>query len=155
MKLEIEYPLRGSRKFYRGTWELHEEELIQMVPGEVVGDQPVFLLIPGDNIRIDGKVYHVISHELRFKENSTRRVYGFVYKLEKGKYVPPEWIEIAEYLNNPAYNDTLFLGGKHMKEDFTKWTKQNLVHLAEFLQNYDPVTWERLFSAYDEWKRGN
>ena len=93
MKLELER-LHPRRIYANAKWKLEDDKLIQSVPSENVQETISFTLNPGDNIRLDGEVYHVTSHEMAWEGNP--RVYHFIYKIKKGCYTPPKWMEIGE-----------------------------------------------------------
>ena len=96
MKLEIAFLRRiPSRIYADATWKLEGKKLIETVPIKL-GNDIVFTLNPGDNIRLDGKVYHVTKHELAEEETMFGRVIHFVYEIKKGRYKPPEWLQIGE-----------------------------------------------------------
>jgi len=96
MKLELER-LHPRRIYANAKWKLEDDKLIQsIIPSENAQESISFTLNPGDNIRLDGEVYHVTSHQRAYEQKGNSRVYHFIYKIKKGCYTPPKWMEIGE-----------------------------------------------------------
>lgn len=100
IKLEIE-SYRRHKIYANAEWKLEDNELVQIVTldertiGLLGGIE--FTLAPGDNIKLNGQVFHVVSHQLAYERPLISQVqFHFVYKIQKGKYTPNPWIKIAD-----------------------------------------------------------
>ena len=93
MELEVE-----TKKYHRiyayATWRQEGEKLIETVPLENVVERE-FTLVPGDNIRLDGIVFHVVAHDVAIEQVKDKRFVHFIYRIQKGAYTPQPWIAIA------------------------------------------------------------
>jgi len=97
MKLEALFNI--PHKIYANAkWKLTGKYLMQTVPNTSIPphERAEFTLVPGDNIRLDGRIYHVVSHELGWKEDKKGRLWVFRYSIMEGYYTPPEWISIGK-----------------------------------------------------------
>ncbi|GAI10469.1 unnamed protein product [marine sediment metagenome] len=91
MKLEIDR-LTIHRIYARARWKLENLKLIQTIPIEDTMDPFESTLRPGDNIRLDGKAYHVDTKELARK---IPHVY-IIYNISEGHYTPSGWIGVGK-----------------------------------------------------------
>lgn len=106
MKLEVK-PFRAVT-YSSAEWAFFKDklELYETVPWTIYESteltilRPKPSLRPGDNIRLDGEPYHVTSVRivkmLEGPLHSGVINFHFLYKLERGFWKPPEWIQIAE-----------------------------------------------------------
>jgi len=77
-------------------WQFYEHNSLG-VPTHLTISRPKPSLQPGDNIRLDGEPYHIEKLSVVVHEEKRRVLnYHFIYKLERGFWKPPEWIQIAE-----------------------------------------------------------
>jgi len=93
-KLKLDIELTASIRIYsKAEWRLEGNKLVEII----LIDNPFIglslALNPGDNIKLNGKEHHIVSRSLRIDE---RRYYNYIYEIQKGRYIPPKWVEAGE-----------------------------------------------------------
>jgi hypothetical protein len=101
VKLEIEFGNPGCI-YADATWKLEGNKLTETIPMRTMREVRaqhesfMFTLNPGDNIRLDGEIYHITKHEVALETLPSGEVTHFIYEIKKGRYKLPKWIKIGE-----------------------------------------------------------